>query len=560
MKKNFGFLLSVAFLLTMLLSSCSKMPKYSKLIPDDAYVLVRFDVKQILEKSELADNSDAKKEMRKALKESNLRKETREKIEEIISNPLNLGLDLRDPVVFYVTPQGHRMNSVLVGSVYDDDDFASFLNTMAKEADVEKVKTKNDLSYIYFGRTAVYFDDESFYIAEVPFGADEDDCRRDVQDLFQNKDEKGTMAAAQKMTELCSRNGIVQLMITGDALEEMARKESELRDLDLDLSKIDLLADLEMNDGECSITGEVLTDDAQWKEELDNMAACAQKIDGSLFKYLPQSGLNMLCGIDGEKIWDALEEDGLFKQMKGEDRRMFRKMLCSAKGNMAWSLYDIDTTHGSNPVMVGYMQTTDNSIVKAFQESNRSETVAGGLYREVFSHSYDYDYETGDMNSVVSSWMVYGCKNNVSGFAVGYDPKPFTPMTKAFTGRDAEGKLFYACCDANFISRMAGKMNGNKEMKEYVQKQLKQYDYTEMYLDKPGKLVWKLYLTDKKANPLALLTQSCVDLVKELRDGMFRNDSYDSYDDYSYDDLAELDTLAVDTVAWDDEVYVEEAY
>lgn len=69
MKKYYLFLMAAVL---ALLSSCSKVPEYAKVIPDDAVFVMRIDAKQLAEKSGIGDNDKAKKQFAKMLKDADL--------------------------------------------------------------------------------------------------------------------------------------------------------------------------------------------------------------------------------------------------------------------------------------------------------------------------------------------------------------------------------------------------------------------------------------------------------------------------------------------------------
>ena len=76
-----------AMLAVLLLASCTRIPKYVKVIPADATVVMRIDVEQLAEKSGFGDDSKTKQKLTEALKEADLSREAREKAEAILDDP-----------------------------------------------------------------------------------------------------------------------------------------------------------------------------------------------------------------------------------------------------------------------------------------------------------------------------------------------------------------------------------------------------------------------------------------------------------------------------------------
>ena len=133
-------LMAVAFLL----SSCSKTPKSAKLIPENANVVMRFDVKQIAEKSGLGKDDKIKNELKGELKKSGLPKTLQTKMEAILDAPAKSGVDLREPIFAYVVA-APKPKVGIVGSVLDAKEFESLINDVSKEMGGEQLKNENGL-------------------------------------------------------------------------------------------------------------------------------------------------------------------------------------------------------------------------------------------------------------------------------------------------------------------------------------------------------------------------------------------------------------------------------
>ena len=82
-KFNLMYLLLIA---VFVLSSCAKSSQNAKFIPDNAAV-ISIDVKQIIEKSKLADNAEAKKKLLESAEQSVKNQDTKDLIKKIMEDP-----------------------------------------------------------------------------------------------------------------------------------------------------------------------------------------------------------------------------------------------------------------------------------------------------------------------------------------------------------------------------------------------------------------------------------------------------------------------------------------
>lgn len=211
MKKN-KFYLSFIMLITalMLASCCNDVPDYAKLIPKDAAIVIRVDVRQISKKSGFGDNDKLKKKIENVVKE-NMSGKVKEKVMAIIDDPAEAGLDLRDPVFIYITPE-HSQGGI-VGAVYKAEKFEELLNVFAKETGVDKVKKDGDQYYIDFGGVLVTFNDDWFHIGALNDG----DAKQAAKALVKRfESEKNSIVDNEGFKKMCEKDGLAQLFIQGE--------------------------------------------------------------------------------------------------------------------------------------------------------------------------------------------------------------------------------------------------------------------------------------------------------------------------------------------------------
>lgn len=523
-----------------LLSSCSKVPKYAKLIPSDADMMVRFDVKQAFEKSEVSGDKKSMDQLKKLLKESNLSSSAQKKIQSILSDPASLGLDLRDPVVLYANDIVERKPEVaLVGSVYDKDDFKSFLDVMAKEGGMDKVREKDGVCFMVERDFGIFFDSDCFYIVGNSEGLSEKEfAKESCAKLSEDSDD--SMAGTDKMDKFCSYDGIVQMLISGELVESAARKEHVDLDVDLDFNKIDFVFDWACEPGETSLTFEYLTDDSDWKKQLESSSDVIGEIKGELCELVPAESAAFFMNGNGSKVWELIEESGVLdKGFGSEETKMFRSCIEAVNGDVAMYFSDIDLEQNM-PTAACYIQTENKGILDILKKNTDAERDGSDIYKAPLSRSYDW--ETDEFT--VTSYWKFGTKNGVTGMAVNPDNKIFNKTSKSFDKGAVNGKSVYGFVSAKFVLAMLNKTKDGNPYYEPIYNLVKLFDKAECYTEGTTKAVFKLVLKDKDAN----FIKSMIDYAKNNATKIMEAGS-SSYYDYDYDD----DYVAVDSAYVDDD-------
>ena len=202
-------------MLIVLMASCSKsVPNYTRLIPEDADVVVRLDVRQMSKKSGFGKNDKLKAKIEQFIK-SELSGKAKEKILAILDDPKQAGLDLRYPVFFYGSSNDE--NSVgLVGAVWDADDFTDLLNVMAQEAGIGKVTT-GELNYLKMFDLLFCYNDDWFFIA--PYNADLDNAKAQAEAVAKRYDKADkSMADNEGFRQMCMKKGLMQVFVKGETM------------------------------------------------------------------------------------------------------------------------------------------------------------------------------------------------------------------------------------------------------------------------------------------------------------------------------------------------------
>ena len=310
MKKNKLFLMLTMLIAAFVLSSCSKsVPDYAKLIPEDASVVLRLDIRQIAKKSGSGDDKVNKK-LEKAVKER-FNGKLKEKMLAILDDPAEAGLDLRDPVFVYRCEEREgkreREEFGIVGAVYKESKFTDLLNVIAQESGADEVKKDGDLSYIVLSKALITFNDDWFHIG--PFNGD--DAKAAAKAIAKRYDsESGSIVKDEGFVKMCKKRGLAQLYLRGDDLYERAQQDcyidyyvdefdddpptyqptnpfDEINDyLGVDIKNFSVVLDLTMRNGEGSISAELVAKNAEGKKQMkETDKMMGGKKEGFFFRF-----------------------------------------------------------------------------------------------------------------------------------------------------------------------------------------------------------------------------------------------------------------------------------
>ena len=500
--------LALFALLALFMSSCTDDLKYAKMIPDDAYFVMRLDVKQTVEKCGLQENSKVKKSLTDALKESDLSRDLRDRIEQIFDKPATSGLDLRKPVFLYASKDGSYEETAVVGALHSESDFADLINAFAKEVDSKKVKETSDgVSYVEAGGSYVVFDDDWFYCGDINENKDSEAFVADIAKKI-DKNDAPSFADSEEFKKMGNSGGVMQILFNGKGLDKIVKEErikqvDELLPKDVKLKDATYMFDLTLDNGEMAVTGEFLTTSSQWTEYLKKNDEKLGDVKGDLLKYISKDGLSVIANINGQHILDALKDAGLLEE-SGDNNEIY-KLLPSVNGDLAINITDVKMQE-QLPVMSAYVQTKDDAIVNLLAQMTEGQAQKVGEQEYLIKQPGNGAAGAGAFNAS------FGYKNNISYIAMGESPTIFTQPANAYSMNDIKGKKLYVRLGFAALEKMAN--SDNSEDAEIVKKLAKICDYAELFYEGQGKYVLRLVTKDKAKTPAA----SLIDLAYDLYD------------------------------------------
>ena len=458
--RGFLYSLFVAAVLVAM-SSCSKTPKCVSMLHDNPVLVARIDVKQLAEKSELSKEKDAIEEHL-----SDLSKEAREKIKEVLDDPVNLGLDLRDPLFASVDESGDFR---LVGSVFDDDDFREFLEAVSKDAGIE-IKEKDGLTTVELDGGILAFDGDCLLLTQ---------SNGSLKKIFEGESK---IAEDKDFAEMCDREGDVQLLVKGEPLVKAADAPKDAADR---LKNMSMLYDLSFNNGEIVQTFEALFKDADAKKRFENYTAMAGEIKGDFAPYFSKNGSVVFGNIDGGKLYDLLNKFDILKQMAmsfGMSESDVKSLIKSFDGDFAFGVNELGRMSTGNGAL--YVSMKSDKLLKLITE------VAGGELKPAGTNQFALvedeanvalGYKKGAFFVTVNADSVMGARFMT----------PFDKAKNALSKDDVKGKGTGLYAFLNF--RLFDVEPQAKEI-------FKDLDYAEAYYTKDIKFIVRLVMNDKESN------------------------------------------------------------
>ena len=537
MKKNIC-LLALALFTMLFVSSCHRTPESAQLIPDDAVMVFRWDVKGTLEKTGDKNSEKLNKFLKDKLKEADLNTALRKKVEAIIEDPKTLGLDLRDPIYFVAGTKEVKSEMLYVGSVYDKDDFTEFLKLLEKEDVLESVKEKDDICTAYGNRLIIVYDKNKFAMTERKWSQEDDEAVDELKDLFDNDVEK-SLADNESFKVMDGKGGLAQVLLRGEgASDNLGRYSKEqLKNIekqmdDAKLEDFDMVYNLDVKDGEASLTAEVLTNTDEAKNYLDKVWGYLGEIDGSMLDYLDKNAMfTVAANVNGEKLYELVKS--FLKEAGENEKALAKKMVTTLNGDMVFAFYDV--VEGKF-FFDSYISTKNNNLLSMLSENSDYESAGNNKYtKEITSYKYvgyesvenpDSAYTDDDdsfYNDYVSPFrlvtvgkFIAEYKNNATYFGQKEDPVPFKKAKNAVDPDDFKGKKFYARFNPKAILDMKDvKENADRaEMKE-AKNIIELFDYAELFVEDNKTVTLRVMMKNKDKSPLEVLGSELIDLLEK---------------------------------------------
>lgn len=511
MKKISFLMMTLAAIL--LLASCSKKQS-GMLIPDDAVVVMRFDVSQFSEKCGLSgDNADMKKWLEDQIKDSGLDKDMSDKLMAIVEDPTKSGLDLTEPFYFYVAGKDKdNVEAALVGTMASQGDLTDLLNALANLADEESVKENNDgVKYMDFGDSKLIYTNEWF------FAGNADDIESTVKTLMKRIGGEGSLDGNEAFETMCDKDGVAQVLYLGSGMSHLNNHEIKkaIKDMektwgkDLKLEDYAIVADLELNKGETLLTSQSIFMSKAWKDYSDQYLKILKPISDEQVKLISGDGLSFFLNLDSKDLYSQVEKTAKLYDVDDQMLEIIRKVCDALAGTASFDLFDF--AEDGTPKFTLYVGTKNADLIDLAKEKLFADDIAEEISDNEFSFvsSYDYEYDEAkdEFTKTPKGQSIIGYKNGQSFIAFN-QKEAFQAPAKSYPASEIKGVGFYVRFNFDLLDKIAEKNGGNEVMG--IISGL--FDTAEAYCQKDGSSVISLKTDDKDKN----LMEVVIGLAKDL--------------------------------------------
>ena len=502
MKKTFQMMFAL-LAAVLVLASCSKKESVAtRLIPENAIVVGRLDVKQTIDKSGLDANSRLLKKLKSAMSDTDMSDEIREKMMDIVLNPNQSGIDFDQPVFFFFTGDNDNMGG-FVGTIDNKGKLTDLINQIASESGSDDEVEEED-GVCRVGEMMVYTDDW-FFIGDV-----NDDMIETLKEMAESGE--GSMAEDESMAKLCEQPGVFSMLVSGKGLAQVGDRDlrQALQQLPegLDISDMAAITDLQLNDGEMLFTGMFVPLNDEWQEYMEKTDRYAHEIDDTFTDYVSDKGLALFMNFEMNEFWKNIEKAMTANGMDDpEVKEVAKQIFDSLDGCLA---LDFSGFNGEKPAVSLFAKTNNDYIVETMSNAMEGDdlTSTGNNTFRLVEYDYDWDAyfnsDATELTRTVSAYLDFGKKDDITYLYYNAQPQELRTVSSTFPTRELKGKGFYARFNAKMLKNLDEDTFGESAV--MICNQVANFiNYAEAYYEGEGKSLFRIVTNDEDQTPLASL-------------------------------------------------------
>lgn len=496
----------MTMVLAVLLASCSKK-QGSCLIPDNALIVLRFDMTKMLENTGMkGDDTSLKKEVEKLIKDAGIDKEAREKLLEIVDDPTSSGIDFTEPMFAYgaLTEQRGGFAGGFVGSVASKGDLKDAIEKLSNEADDISLEEyeNGDVQYVMLDRhSALVFNGDWFHIG--PVESDIDDT---IEQLLDRADGKDNIEDNEAFKQMCERNGLMQWAFFGSGIENLPGIEEARRQMPegCDFKDFACIMDFIINKGEIVVETEALLMSDEWKKQSEQIEF--KTIEKSQAKYADADGALAVVNFDAKGIFKYIRKMAENAGLRGRDLDQLDELkpifdILTGTGLVAINSWEED----EDPEVVAYLGTRRNDLVNKVVEGKTTDDGVVLLEPDCYLLPVDYDFDyndsIGDWVMTPTKFMQLGWKNNQTYILMNTVNEPFDTPRKPFT--EVKGVGVYAYASGDILGRAVASIDYSLDRAGMAVADI--VDNAEFYLESPVKTVFRIAMREKDKSPVVAI-------------------------------------------------------
>lgn len=357
--------LSVALLLTAIsfLASCSKSDDYLNVIPKDTPFVASINLKALGKKAGIndKDNKETSGKLTDMLKKE-MNAASFEKLESIIENPAECGIDLGKPVYAFYSDKN---DMILTAKVTDRESLANSIKLLVNDTEISELTEKEGYSFSQIdGYSYIAFNGNTMIAVKGKTSEDSDKHKLNAIEILNGKNEesiasdKGFIRMQDKKADIAIYNNFEEL---DNGYKEILEKSIGI---DGAAEECKLISGIFFENGKLVINSEFYTDDEKIKELYEEHNDYFSPIKNSLLKYFPKSSLCLMSvSIENDKIFEMLKENDDFqKNISLEDAETIEKVLKSTGKEITLGITDFNMTE--TPAIVVYAEAKNGDVLK----------------------------------------------------------------------------------------------------------------------------------------------------------------------------------------------------
>ena len=446
--------LSVALLLTVVsfMASCSKSDDYLNAIPKDTPMVASINLKALGEKAGINDseNKEALGKLTDMLKKE-MNAACFEKLQSIIENPKECGIDLNKPVYAFTSDE---KSLILTAKILDKEALANSIKILSNDTEANAVTEEEGYSFSQMdNQSYLAFNENTLIAVKSNISADTDKMKLNAIEILNRKGEE-SMASDKGFIKMQDEKADIAIYnnfeILDDSYKNILAMGLGVEDA---AKKCKLISGIFFEEGKLVINSELYTEDEKIKELQKKQNEYLSHINNSLLKFFPKSSLCLMSlSMENDKIFEMLKENKDFqKNISLEDAETIEKILKSIGKEITFGVTDFNMTE--KPAIVVYAEAKNGDILKELYNNKDSNSFTrNSRFTELKENEYLIQSGRDNIFIGYKNDMIYATNNETLYKNVG---KKLEDSAEDNTyAKDIKGKRLAYVVDFNALSQL----------------------------------------------------------------------------------------------------------
>ena len=307
------FISYTLFCMVMFLVSCGQTAEYAKVIPAEVDLVATFDSERIIEESGLLNENLGESQLKfKELIKKNLSAGEEELLDQIFSNPQEIGIDWSGKVYAFV-PAKMELTAFLF-PVSDAEKLKNSVKTFAGRKMKDRTfKDEECFAAAIVNRSLVAITEQVGLILTPKDGTNPKTLKELASTWFKQS-EKSSFMSSPYFDKLSNLDGEIGLFASLERLpENISVMASMAYAEDMDISSIKYLMDISFEKGQVVADGKLMFEDKSIRDFIHKNFNATQPLKGTSLSSLPKSTpVWMGFGVDGNEFFDLISEHPVY--------------------------------------------------------------------------------------------------------------------------------------------------------------------------------------------------------------------------------------------------------